>query len=171
MSRRVTVMLLAAVIAAAIAIPALADSGPTAETASIHGLSKRALAKAKLALRISRAAKRVSLRSASSAAKAQAAATAASTVAKSEVAQAFAKSASAREVAGGAELKSKETAAAFAGTRPVIGSAEESVSTTSLKTFVKLEEGPSVTVTVPQTGTDPGLGAGVRGRGWGGLAL
>src|SRR5262249_54531229 len=59
--------------------------------------------------------------------------------------------ASAREVAGGAELKAKEAAAAVAGTRPVIGFAEGPVSTASTK-FVKLTEGPSATVTVPQTG-------------------
>jgi hypothetical protein len=145
-------MVLGAVIALAAAIPALADSGTTAQAGSVKGLSTRALAKAKLALRTSRGAKRVAKRAAASAAAAQAAATAAEAAAKHEATEAFAKAASAREVAGGAELKAKEAAAAVVGTRPAIGFAEGPVSTTSLDHFVKLAEGPSATVTVPQTG-------------------
>jgi hypothetical protein len=144
MSRRATVMLLAAVIAAAIAIPALADSGPTAKTASIHGLSKRALAKAKVSLRLSRAAKRLSHKAASSANSAQVAASAA----QSSAASSLKAAASASEKAGGAELNSKEAKAEVASIRPHTGFAEGKVSTES-ESFVKLVGGPSVTVAVP----------------------
>jgi hypothetical protein len=147
MSRRGLVILLAAVIAAAVAIPALADSGTTAKSASVRGLSKRALAKAKLSLRLSRGAKRLAHRAAGNAT----AALSASTVAKNEATQAFAKAASAREVAGGANFIAEQAKEAVAATRGVIGFAEGSKSTGS-ETFVKLGEGPAVTVTVPSSG-------------------
>ena len=161
MSRRAVVLALATTIAVAIAIPALASSGPTAQSGSLKGLSVRALGKAKAALRTARAAKRsvhkaavAADEAAGSAAAAQAAAAAAkteATAAKGEATQAFEKAASAREVAAGAELKAKETAATVAGTHPEIGSAEAAVSTSS-GSFVPLAGGPSVTVSVPQTG-------------------
>lgn len=154
MSRRAVVIVLTAVIAVAIAIPALANTGTTAESASVKGLSVRALAKAKAALRIGRTAKREVHKAFTAAAAAQSSATASAgsaSAAKAEAAQAFGKAASAREVAGGAELKAKETAESFALTHAHVGFAEGSVSTAS-KSFVKLGGGPSATVTVPQTG-------------------
>ena len=154
MSRKALVGVLAVVVALAVAIPALADSGTTAKSAGVRGLSTRALAKAKVALRIARGAKRVSHKAAGTAAAAQTAASAAqsaATGAKVEATQAAGKAASAREVAGGAELKAGEAKAELAATRPKIGFAEGSVSTESLS-FQKLAGGPSVTVDVPPTG-------------------
>ena len=161
MSRRAVVLILAGVIAAAVAIPALADSGTTAETASVKGLSKRALAKAKDSLRMARSARRAANRAAGtangafdaasaaqgSAGAAQGAATAAQTAASGALKAATAAS----EKAGGAELNAKEAKAEVASTRPKIGLAEDPVSTES-DTFVKLDGGPSVTVAVPPTG-------------------
>lgn len=154
MSRRAVVMVLTAVIAVAIAIPALADSGTTAKTASVKGLSVRALGKAKAALRTARSAKRNVHKAVVAATAAQDSAEASSAsaaTAKTEAAQAFGKAASAREVAGGAELKAKETAEALAGTRPAIGFAAGEVTSESLS-FQKGSGGPAVTVNVPQTG-------------------
>jgi hypothetical protein len=138
--------MLAAVVAVAVAIPALADSGTTAKTASVRGLSTRALAKAKVALRISRGAKRTAHRAASSANSAQAAASSA----QSSAAGALKAASSASEKAGGAELNAKEAKATVASTVPHIGFTEGSVSTESLS-FVQLG-GPSVTFTVPTSG-------------------
>lgn len=143
MSRRAVILLLAVVVAAAVAIPALADPGTTAKTASVKGLSKRALAKAKLALRTSRGAKRLAHKVAGSAALAQTAASAAQTSAAA--AQKAAEAASMK--AGGAELNSKEAKAEVASTRPHIGFEQGKASTES-GSFVKLG-GPSVTVNVP----------------------
>lgn len=154
MSRRAVVLVLTAVIAVAIAIPALAETGTRAKSASVKGLSVRALAKAKAALRTARAARRDVHRAAASAAAAAgsaASAQAASTAARSTATQAFEKAAGAREVAAGAELKAKEADEALALTRPQIGFAEGEVTSESLS-FEKLSGGPSVTVTVPQTG-------------------
>jgi hypothetical protein len=148
------VIVLSAVIAVAIAIPALADSGTTAKTASVKGLTVRALAKAKAALRIGRTAKREVHKAVTAAALSQSAATAAqeaTAVAKAEAAKGFEKASSARETAGGAELKAKETNEAFALTRPHVGFAEGKASTAS-ETFVGLSGGPTVTVTVPAAG-------------------
>jgi hypothetical protein len=144
MNRRALVMVLAGVIAAAVAIPALADSGTTAKSASVRGLSKRSLAKAKVALRLSRGAKRVSHQALGSAKSAQIAASAAQTSAAGALKAAEAASMK----AGGAELNSKEAKAEVAAIRSKIGFAEGSVSTES-PSFVKLSGGPSVTVTVP----------------------
>jgi hypothetical protein len=154
MSRRAVVIMLTAVIAVAIAIPALANTGTTAKSASVKGLSVRALGKAKAALRTARSAKRDIHKAVTAATASQSSATtaqAAATTAKAEAAKGFEKAASAREVAGGAELKAKETNEAFALTRPQIGFAEGEVTSESLS-FQKLSGGPSVTVTVPQTG-------------------
>lgn len=167
MSRRAAVLVLAAVIAVAIAIPALADSGTTAKTASVKGLSVRALGKAKAALRTARAAKRSATRvahevgaanvSAQGAKDAAAAASASATAAqgaanaaKGEAAQASSAASSASMKAGEAELKSKETRAELAATRTQIGFEESVVSTES--TEFKPLGGPSVTVEVPQNG-------------------
>jgi hypothetical protein len=147
MSRKGVVLVLAAVIAVAVAIPALADSGTTAKTASVRGLSVRALAKAKVALRIARGAKRTAHQAAGSAFAAQTAATAAQTSA----AGALKAASSASEKAGGAELNSKEAKAEVASIRPHIGFAEGKVSTES-ESFVKLDGGPAVTLTVPTSG-------------------
>jgi hypothetical protein len=146
MSRKGVVLMLAAVVAVAVAIPALADSGTSAKTASVRGLSTRALAKAKVALRISRGAKRTAHRAASSANSAQAAASSAQTSA----AGALKAASSASEKAGGAQLKAEEAKATVASTVPHIGFTEGSVSTESLS-FVELG-GPSVTLTVPTSG-------------------
>lgn len=165
MSRRAVVLVLAAVIAVAVAIPALAASGTTAKPASVKGLSVRALGKAKAALRTARTAKRSAHKAsvevtdaedAAQAAKAAAAAAgasatsaqAAANAAKTDASQAFEKAASAREVAGGAEFNSKETKAELAATRPKIGFAEGSASTES-ESFVELPGGPAVTISVP----------------------
>ncbi len=161
MSRRAVVLILAGVIAAAVAIPALADSGPTAQSASVKGLSKRALAKAKDSLRLARGAKRSARQAQNAANGAEAtarsaqgsasAAQTAATAASGSAANALKAATSASEKAGGAELNSKETRAEVASMRPKIGFAEGSVSTES-DAFVKLSGGPSVTVTVPPTG-------------------
>ncbi|MBS1881115.1 MAG: hypothetical protein JST31_16505 [Actinobacteria bacterium] len=140
MSRRALVTVLAAVIALAVAIPALADSGTSARTASVHGLSKRALAKAKLALRLSRGAKRQAHRAASTATAAQA------------VAAGAAKSASsADEKAAVAARQAEEAKGTVAAGRPQVGFAAAAVSTGS-EAFVELDGGPAVTLTVPQSG-------------------
>jgi hypothetical protein len=161
MSRRAVVLILAAVIAAAVAIPALADPAPTAMSASVKGLSKRALAKAKDSLRLARGAKRAANRAANAAGDAEATARAAqgaastaqsaAAAAQGAATNALKAATSASEKAGGAELNSKETRAEVASTRPRIGFAEGSVETDS-EDFVKLSGGPSVTVTVPPTG-------------------
>lgn len=161
MSRRAVVLILAGVIAAAVAIPALADSGPTAKTASVKGLSKRALAKAKDSLRMARAAKRAANRAANAANDAEAvahtaqstasAAQSAATAASGSAAGALKAATSASEKAGGAELNAKEAKAEVASTRPKIGVAAGTVSSKSLS-FEKLSGGPSVTVNVPPTG-------------------
>jgi hypothetical protein len=158
MSRRAVVLILAAVIAAAVAIPALADSGPTAKSASVKGLSTRALAKAKDSLRLARAAKRAAVRAANAADDAETTASAAqgsasaaqsaATAAQGSAAGALKAATGASEKAGGAELNSKETRAEVASTRPKIGFAADEVSTES-ESFVKLDGGPSVTVDVP----------------------
>jgi hypothetical protein len=154
MSRKGVVLVLAAVIAVAVAIPALADSGTTAKTASVRGLSTRALAKAKAALRTARGAKRNVHKAAVSATAAQGAAAAAQISAASasaSAANALKQATLADEKAGGAELKAKEASESVASTRPHIGFAEGTKSTTS-ETFVKLDEGPAVTVTVGSSG-------------------
>lgn len=154
MSRRAVVLILAAVIAAAVAIPALADPGPTAMTASVKGLSKRALAKAKNSMRQVRVAKRVARRGVETAEDAETAASAAQTsasTAQTAAAGALRAAASASEKAGGAELNSKEAKAEVASMRPKIGFAEGTKATTS-ETFVKLDEGPSVTLDVGTSG-------------------
>jgi len=160
MSRRAVVLILAGVIAAAVAIPALA-AGPTAQSASVKGLSKRALAKAKDSLRQARAAKRAANRAANDAADAEAiarsaqgsasAAQGAASAAQGAAANAQKAATAASEKAGGAELNSKETRAEVASMRPKIGLAEGPVETES-ESFVKLAGGPSVTVSVPPTG-------------------
>ncbi|MGD9736515.1 MAG: hypothetical protein AB7V58_13070 [Solirubrobacterales bacterium] len=161
MSRRAVVLILAAVIVAAVAIPALADSGPTAKSASVKGLSKRALAKAKDSLRLARSAKRAARRAqnaangvaatASAAQGSASAAQSASTAAQDSAANALKAATSANERAGGAELSAREAKAEVASTRPQIGLAEGPVSTES-DSFVKLSGGPAVTLTVPPTG-------------------
>lgn len=161
MSRRAVVLILAGVIAAAVAIPALADPGPTAQSASVKGLSKRALAKAKDSLRQARAAKRAANRAANDAEDAEAVARAAqgsasaaqgaATAAQGAATNAQKAASSASEKAGGAELNAKEAKAEVASTRPKIGFAEGSVETES-ESFVKLSGGPAVTVSVPPTG-------------------
>jgi hypothetical protein len=154
MSRRVLVLVLAAVVAVAVVVPALANSGTTAKSASVKGLSVRALAKAKAALRIARSAKRDIHRSAAAATAAQGAATAAqgsASAANTSSAAAIKAAEGASMKAGGAELNSKEAKEAVAGTRPGIGFAEGSASTTS-EGFAKLAGGPAVTISVPQTG-------------------
>jgi trimeric autotransporter adhesin len=154
MSRRAAVLVLAATIAVAVAIPALADSATTARTASVKGLSVRALARAKAALRTARSAKRnvhKAAAAATAAAGSAATAKAEAGVAKAEATQAFSKASSAREVAGGAELKAGEAKAELALTRPHLGFAEDEVSTASKK-FVGLDGGPTVSVDVPPTG-------------------
>lgn len=161
MSRRAVVLILAGVIAAAVAIPALADPGPTAQSASVKGLSKRALAKAKDSLRTARKAKRVARRAARVADGAETAASvaqgtasaaqSAAAAAQGSAAGALKAATSASEKAGGAELNAKETRAEVASMRPKIGFAEGAVATDS-ESFVKLDGGPSVTVTVPPTG-------------------
>jgi hypothetical protein len=143
MSRRAMVMVLAAVIAVAVAIPALAAGGG-AEAGSVKSLSLRSLAKAKLALRTSRGAKRSAHAAASSAALAQIAATGA----KAAATEAFGKASSAREVAGGAELKASEAKEAFASTHVKVAVAEGTQTVTG-KAFKKLSEGPAVAVSVP----------------------
>ena len=153
MSRRAVVLVLAAVIAMAVAIPALADSGTTAKTASVKGLSVRALGKAKAALRTARSAKRSVHKAATAATAAQGAAAAAqasATSSSTSAAAALKQATLADEKAGGAQLKAEEAKAAVAGTRSSIGFAEGSVSTESL-TFQKLG-GPSATLTVPASG-------------------
>jgi hypothetical protein len=154
MSRKAVVLVLAAVIAVAVAIPALADSGTTAKTASVRGLSTRALAKAKAALRTARGAKRNVHKAAVSATAAQGAAAAAQASAASasaSAANALKQATLADEKAGGAELNSKEAKAEVASIRPHIGFAEGKVSTES-ESFVKLGGGPAVTLTVPTSG-------------------
>jgi len=161
MSRRAVVLILAGVIAAAVAIPALANSGPTAKSASVKSLSKRALAKAKDSLRLARSAKRSARQaqnlangaeaSASAAQGSASAAQTAATAAQGSAANALKAATSASEKAGGAELNAKEAKAEVASTRMKIGLAEGLVETES-DAFVKLAGGPSVTVTVPPTG-------------------
>jgi hypothetical protein len=141
------VMVLAAVIAVAVAIPALAAGGG-AEAGSVRGLSLRALAKGKLALRTSRGAKRSAHAAAASAALAQTAAAGA----KAAATEAFGKAATASEKAGGAELKANEAKEAFASTHVKIAVAE-GTQTVIGEAFEKLPEGPAVNVTVP-----PGTG-------------
>lgn len=155
MNRRGFVMLLAAVIAVAVAIPALADSGTTAKTASVHGISKRALAKAKAALRVGRSAKREVHKAVSAATVAQASATAAqasATAATTSAAGSLKQLTAADEKAGGAELKAKEATEAVAATRVKVGFAEGGQAVTG-KAFKKLSEGPAVTVAVPPLGS------------------
>jgi hypothetical protein len=161
MSRRGVVLILALVIAAAVAIPALADPGPSAQSASVKGLSKRALAKAKDSLRQARGARRAANRAANAAEGAEdlaraaqgtaSAAQSAATAAQGAATGAQKAATSASEKAGGAELNAKEAKAEVASTRPKIGFAEGSVATKS-ESFVKLSGGPSVAVTVPPTG-------------------
>lgn len=146
MSRRAMVMVLAAVIALAVAIPALAAGGG-AETGSVKSLSVRALAKAKLALRTSRGAKRSAHKAASSAALAQVAASSAQAAATGAQKAA----ASASEKAGGAQLNAETAEKTVAAMHPARGLAEGTKSTTS-ESFVKLPEGPSVTLTLAGTG-------------------
>jgi hypothetical protein len=141
------VMVLAAVIAVAVAIPALAAGGGATRSGSVRGLSKRALAKAKLALRTSRGAKRSARAAASAATLAQVAAAGA----KAAAAEALVKAAGAREVAGGAELKAGEAREAFASTHVKVDVAEGARATGS-ESFVKLAEGPSLTVAVTGSG-------------------
>jgi hypothetical protein len=139
------VMVLAAVIALAVTIPALAAGG-AAKSGSVKSLSKRALAKAKLALRTSRGAKRSARAAAASAALAQIAASGAKVAAT----EAFAKAASAREVAGGAELKAGEAKEAFASTH-VKADLVEGATTVTAEKFEK-RGGPAVALTVPASG-------------------
>ncbi len=161
MSRRAVVILLAGVIAAAVAIPALAASGGGARSASVKGLSVRALAKAKASLRAARAAKRGVHRAATSASEARDAAAAAqgsanaaqvsANAANGAAANASKQATLADEKAGGAELKAKEASEAVAATKTRVDVAEGSVSTESTS-FEKLgDDGPAVTVQVPTT--------------------
>ncbi|MBS1863990.1 MAG: hypothetical protein JSS68_20015 [Actinobacteria bacterium] len=140
MSRRALVTVLAAAIALAVAIPALADSGTSARTASVHRLSKRALAKAKVALRLSRGAKRTAHRAASTA-----------TVAQSAAVGAVKTAVSAGEKAAVAARQAEEAKGVVASARPQAGFAAAEVATES-ESFVKLDGGPAVTLTVPQSG-------------------
>lgn len=159
MSRRAVVILLAGVIAAAVAIPALAATGGGAESASVKGLSVRALAKAKAALRSARAAKRGVHRAATSASEARDAAAAAqgsataaqvsASAANSSAANASKQATLADEKAGGANLKAEEAKEAVAATKTHLDVAEGPVSTESTS-FEKLgNDGPAVTVQVP----------------------
>jgi len=161
MSRRAVVLILAGVIAAAVAIPALANPSTTAVSASVKSLSKRALAKAKDSLRLARSAKRSARQaqnlangaeaSASAAQGSASAAQTAATAAQGSAANALKAATSASEKAGGAELNAKEAKAEVASTRAKIGLAEDPATTES-ESFVKLGGGPSVTVNVPPTG-------------------
>jgi len=161
MSRRAVVLILAGVIAAAVAIPALANPSTTAVSASVKSLSKRALAKAKDSLRLARSAKRSARQaqnlangaeaSASAAQGSASAAQTAASAAQGSAANALKAATSASEKAGGAELNAKEAKAEVASTRAKIGLAEDPATTES-ESFVKLSGGPSVTVNVPPTG-------------------
>lgn len=162
MSRRVVVILLAGVIAAAVAIPALAASGGgSAKSASVKGLSVRALAKAKASLRAARAAKRGAHRAATAASEARDAAAAAqgsataaelsAGAANGSAANASKQATLADEKAGGANLKAEEAKEAVAATKTHLDVAEGSVSTES-ETFVKLADGPVVTLPVAGSG-------------------
>lgn len=158
MSRRAVVILLAGVIAAAVAIPALAAAGGGAKSASVKGLSVRALAKAKAALRNARAAKRSVHRAATSASEARDAAAAAqgsatasqssASSASSAAANASKQATLADEKAGGANLKAEEAKEALAATKPHLDVAEGPVTTESTS-FQKLADGPAVSVEVP----------------------
>lgn len=143
MNRRTVVTLLAAVIAAAVAIPALADSGPTAQSASVKGLSKRALAKAKVALRKARAAKRQARRARQGAVDAKVTAAKATDDANSAVSLAG----TVKGAADAAKISADASQAAVAATRPQSAAAGGTQPTTADE-FVALPGGPSVSVTV-----------------------
>jgi hypothetical protein len=154
MSRRAFVTLLAVVIAVAVAIPAFADSGTTAKTTSVRGLSTRALGKAKSALRIGRAAKREvhkAVAAAGTASGSASAAQASAAAAKTAAGEAAKATEGAQERAGGARLKAEEAQKEVASIRSKVGFAEGDVSTAS-KTFQSLAGGPAVTVDVLQAG-------------------
>jgi hypothetical protein len=154
MSRRAVVLILAGVIAAAVAIPAVANPSTTAVTASVKGLSKRALAKAKDSLRIARKANRAARRATKAATDATVAARAAqgtASAAGSTAAGALRAATSAGEKAAGAEQSAAQAKAEAASTRAQVGLASGSVETASVD-FVKLGGGPVVTVDVPASG-------------------
>jgi hypothetical protein len=125
MNSRIAILVLAAIFAVGVAVPALGQT--TAVTPRVsQGLSTRALAKARLALLTARSAKGESRRAA-------------------RTAQA------AVNTANDAKGAASATQAALDSTRIVTGSAAGSVTTES-ETFVQLPGGPSVTVTVPSSG-------------------
>lgn len=128
MTRKVLVPCLAAILAFGVGVPVLAQS--TTLTPQSAKLSERALAKAKAALRTARAAKRQARLAEE---------------AGNEAAQ------SAAAAAAGAKGAAAEAKAAVDSTRVRSGIAAAGATTES-ETFVALPGGPSVAVTVPDSG-------------------
>lgn len=145
MSRRVVVMLVAAILAVAVAVPVTA--GERAAKPQVQGLTKRAMKKAKTALRTARQAKR---RAGVAAGRARGAAHLAAG-AESRATQAWGAAAGAKAAADSAGATAAAAKEAVDADRAAVGLAAGAAATESAD-FVALAGGPTVTVTVPPSG-------------------